>query len=81
MGFWVFACVLVVGVTITASIYLYNFEAFKSVYSVERHLKEIDEEIAHFERRLVEFEKRLKEAEAGIVNISNEIYLSKGKEL
>lgn len=73
MGFWIFACMLVVGLTITASIYLYNFEAFKSVYTVERHLKEIDEKIA-------EFEKRLNEAEAGIVKISNEIYLSKGKE-
>jgi cell division protein FtsL len=64
---------LVIGVTITASIYLYNFEAFKSVYTVERHLKEIDEKIA-------KFEKRLKEAEVNIVEISNEITLSKGKE-
>lgn len=80
MGFWIFACTLVIGVTIVASVYFYNYQAFTSVYSVERHLKEIDEEIAHFERRLVDFEKRLKEAEVDIVEISNEITLSKGKE-
>ena len=80
MGFWIFACTLVIGVTIVTSIYFYNFDAFTSVYSVERHLKEIDEKISNFEKRLVEFEKRLKEAEVGIVELSNEITLSKGKE-